>query len=58
MDMEAQVTEVIVLELQRQAENTENLKVGTEKDGVLSVEGPVNLDELAMAVVGHLAGGP
>jgi hypothetical protein len=59
MDMEQQVVEALVAELQRQAEGPESrLEVGTPEAGALTVNGVVNLEELAMALVGAVAGGP
>jgi hypothetical protein len=57
MDMEEQVREAIVAELKRQAEAGDGLSVSAE-EASLSVDGRVDLDALAMAVVGALAGGP
>ncbi len=59
MNMEDQVREAIVDELKRQAEAGEGrLKLDPEGNDLLTIQGRVNLDELAMAVVGALAGGP
>ena len=58
MNMEDQVREAIVEELKRQAEAGGGLKLSDEGNDLLSVQGRVNLDELAMAVVGAVAGGP
>ena len=56
--IEDKLRETIVGELQRQASNTpEKLKV-SEQDDRLRVEGDINLDELVMAVLGSVAGGP
>jgi hypothetical protein len=57
MDMEQQITDAIVGELRRQAENG-GLQAGEPSEGVLEVQGRVKLDELAMAVAGAVAGGP
>jgi hypothetical protein len=57
MDMEEQVREAIVAELQRQAEAGGDLSVKAD-DESLSIQGRIDLDSLAMAVVGALAGGP
>ncbi|HYC97736.1 hypothetical protein [Brevundimonas sp.] len=56
-DMEAQVVEALRTELERQAEATNTLIV-TQADGALTVYGVVDLEALAMAVVGAVAGGP
>ena len=59
MNMEDQVREAMVGELTRQAQDSGGaLRVSTERDGRLSIEGQVDLDALAMAVVGSVAGGP
>ena len=59
MDLEEQVREAVVGELTRQAEVSEGrLKAQPDGDGRLKVEGSVDLDSLAMAVVGAVAGGP
>ena len=59
MNMEDQVREAIVEELQRQAEAGDGkLTLKPEGNDLLTVQGRVNLDELAMAVVGAVAGGP
>lgn len=56
--IEDKLRETIVGELQRQASNKpEKLKVSASDDR-LRVEGDVNLDELVMAVLGSVAGGP
>ena len=58
MDMEASVRDAIVAELERQAETGEGrLKLRREAD-TLTVDGPIELEALAMAVVGAVAGGP
>ena len=59
MDMEDQVREAVVGEITRQAEASEGrLKAQTDDDGHLKVDGVIDLDALAMAVVGSVAGGP
>ena len=57
MDMEAQVAKAIRAELDRQAEQTPDLSVDNG-DGAVTVHGRVDLEALAMAVVGAVAGGP
>ena len=57
MNMDDQVREAIVEELKRQAEAGGGLKLSDKGNDLLSVQGRVNLDELAMAVVGAVAGG-
>lgn len=56
-DMEAQVAEALRNELQRQADAGRTLIV-TEAEGGLTVYGLVDLEALAMAAVGAVAGGP
>jgi hypothetical protein len=59
MNIEDQVREAIVAELKRQSEGGEQgLKVNAGDAEMITIEGRVNLDELTMAVVGSLAGGP
>jgi len=56
-DLEAQVAAAVRRELERQAEATNNLSV-SGSDGTLTVHGTVDLEALAMALVGAVAGGP
>ncbi len=59
MNMEDQVREAILQELTRQAEAGEGrLKVTARGNDLFAVEGEVDMDALAMAVVGSVAGGP
>ena len=59
MNIEDQVREAILAELKRQSEAGEQgLHVRTGEAETITIEGQVNLDELTMAVVGSLAGGP
>lgn len=58
MDMEGQIAEAIRTELSRQAEASKGrLTVGDAEQG-LDVRGPVDLEALAMAIAGSVAGGP
>jgi hypothetical protein len=57
MDMEDQITQAITAELERQAEDG-GLKVEDPRDGMLRLEGRIDLEALAMAVAGAVAGGP
>lgn len=57
MDMEQQVREAILDELTRQAE-AGGAQVSPEGEGAVTVQGRVDLEALAMAVVGAVAGGP
>ncbi|WP_201860767.1 hypothetical protein [Microvirga soli] len=59
MNIEDHVREAIIAELRRQSEAGEQgLRVRTGEAETITIEGRVNLDELTMAVVGSLAGGP
>ena len=59
MDMEAQVRDALRQELERQAEASEGaLRVQAAGEGGVDVRGVVDLEALAMAVVGAVAGGP
>ncbi len=56
--IEQQVREAIVAELERQAAaKPDKLKV-ERGDDELRVSGDIGLDELVMAVIGSVAGGP
>jgi hypothetical protein len=56
--LEEQVQEAIMLELRRQAETwPQRLQVDVA-DERLTVSGEIDLEELAMAIVGAVAGGP
>lgn len=57
MDMEAQVVKALRAELERQAGQSPDLTVANE-NGACTLHGPVDLEALAMAVVGAVAGGP
>lgn len=57
MDLEAQVREAILTELTRQAE-TGGASLEPEGEGAVRLNGRVDLEALAMAVVGSVAGGP
>ncbi|MBB2969938.1 MULTISPECIES: hypothetical protein [Phyllobacteriaceae] len=56
--MEDEIREAIVAELQRQAEaDPARLRISTDGDK-LTADGEIDLDGLAMAIVGAVAGGP
>ncbi|WP_294643297.1 hypothetical protein [uncultured Aureimonas sp.] len=58
MNVEESIRQAIVGELQRQAETSDGgLHVEETETGVL-LNGPVDLDELIMVVMGSIAGGP
>lgn len=56
-DMEAQVAQALPTELERQSEASKTLVV-SEAEGGPTVNGVVDLEALAMAAVGAVAGGP
>ena len=59
MHLEEQVRDAIISELTRQGEEGDHpLKIGADGDRLLKVEGSIDVDELVMAVVGSVAGGP
>ncbi|WP_160113653.1 hypothetical protein [Phyllobacterium salinisoli] len=56
--MEDQVREAILSELQRQAEaNPSKLRISTDEVQV-TANGEIDLDALATAIIGAVAGGP
>lgn len=56
--IEDSVRDAIIAELQRQAEQSPDaLTVKTGEDRV-TIDGEVDLDELVMAILGAVAGGP
>ena len=57
MDMEEQVRDALLAELKRQSDAS-GLSVTPEGEGAARVEGRIDLEALAMAVVGAVAGGP
>lgn len=57
MDMEEQVRDAILAELTRQAEEG-GARLTPDGDGAVVLNGRVDLEALAMAVVGRVAGGP
>jgi hypothetical protein len=57
MNLEDNVRDAILAELRRQADRRD-LTVTEEGEGILRVDGRVNLEELAFAIVGALSGGP
>jgi len=58
MSMEDQVQAAIAQELQRQAEDAGGLEVRAVEPGTLVVSGVIDLEAVAAAVVGAVAGGP
>ncbi|MFN3513542.1 MAG: hypothetical protein ACK41C_10875 [Phenylobacterium sp.] len=59
MDLEEQVREAILAELRRQSELGERaLSFEPDDEDGVTIQGRVDLDELTMAVVGAVAGGP
>ncbi|MCD1645343.1 hypothetical protein [Aurantimonas coralicida] len=58
MTVETEIWQAIIDELKRQADNSSSqLTVQTTNDQV-TINGPVNLDDLVMVVMGSVAGGP
>jgi hypothetical protein len=57
MDLEAQVRDAVLEELARQAE-AGGLTVERGAEGVVTLNGRLDLETLAMAIVGAVAGGP
>lgn len=58
MTVESTIREAIVEELRRQAQNSgSKLRVEASDDKV-TINGPVNLDDLVMVVMDSVAGGP
>lgn len=58
MDMEAQIVSTLREELERQATQGDRLTVQSGSHASLALEGEIDLEALAMAVAGSLAGGP
>lgn len=59
MDMEAQIVAALRTELQRQAADAgEALRIAETSSAHLRIDGSVDLEALAMAVAGAVAGGP
>jgi hypothetical protein len=57
MDLEEQVRDAIVTELARQSEEG-GARLTREGEAAVVLDGRVDLEALAMAVVGAVAGGP
>ena len=57
MDLEAQVRDAVLDELTRQAE-AGGLTVEQGAEGAVTLNGRLDLETLAMAIVGAVAGGP
>jgi osmotically-inducible protein OsmY len=58
MSVEKEIRRAIIAELERQAENSgAKLKVEAD-DSIVTINGPVDLDDLVMVVMGSVAGGP
>lgn len=56
--IEEQVREAVIAELERQAEINGDALTIEKRNDKLVIDGTINLEELVMAVVGSLAGGP
>ena len=58
MTVETKIRQAIIDELARQAKNSQGqLKVEATED-LVTINGPVDLDDLVMVVMGSVAGGP
>ena len=57
MELDARIREALIAELKRQADRRD-LTLRNDSPEWLDVDGRINLDELAMALAGALAGGP
>ena len=57
MDLQAQIAEAIVAELKRQSAEGSELTIEASR-GSAEISGHVDLEALAMAVSGAVAGGP
>ena len=58
MTTESNIREAIVGELERQAEISDGKLTIAASDGRATINGPVDLDDLVMVVLGSVAGGP
>jgi hypothetical protein len=58
MDLEAQIAEAIRTELSRQTEESQGRLTVADADQGLEIHGPVDIEALAMAIAGSVAGGP
>ncbi|WP_279483025.1 hypothetical protein [Aureimonas sp. SK2] len=58
MTVEDSIREAIVAELRRQAEIGEGRLTVEETEKGVTLNGPVDLDDLVMVVMGSVAGGP
>jgi hypothetical protein len=58
MSLESSLREAIIDELKRQAENSGSTLKVEATDELVTINGPVDLDDLVMVVVGSVAGGP
>lgn len=58
MELEHQVREAIIAELTRQASIKARKLTVEPRDRKVTINGTVDLDELVMAVIGSVAGGP
>jgi osmotically-inducible protein OsmY len=58
MSVESSIREAIIDELKRQAENSGSRLKVEATDELVTINGPVDLDDLVMVVVGSVADGP
>ena len=58
MTVETEIRQAIIDELKRQADNSSSQLTVQTTDDQVTINGPVNLDDLVMVVMGSVAGGP
>ncbi|MCD1643949.1 hypothetical protein [Aurantimonas coralicida] len=58
MTVETEIRQAIIDELKRQADNSSSQLTVQTTDDQMTINGPVNLDDLVMVVMGSVAGGP
>tara|TARA_R100001132_G_C3189367_1_gene42035 strand:+ start:127 stop:303 length:177 start_codon:yes stop_codon:yes gene_type:complete len=58
MTVETEIRQAIIDELKRQADNSSSQLTVQTTDDQMTINGPVNLDDLVMVVMGAVAGGP
>lgn len=56
--LEEKVRDAIIDELKRQAENNPGGLSVDARQNVIKINGPVNIDDLVMVIVGSVTGGP
>lgn len=58
MSAESAIRQALIEELQRQAEIRKSELTVRVTDDLVTINGPVDIDDLVMVVVGSVAGGP